>query len=201
MAKIKILVEGCSKKIDKGELVLSTVTLIQDGNLNIIVDPGANRQALLGGINKEGLEPENINYVILTHTHIDHALLAGIFCNAEIFDNSEIYLFDGRILPHEGFILGTKVRIIKTPGHDQFHCSVVVATEDMGNVVIAGDVFWWRNGEEQEADIRGLLEHKDPYVKDEPALKESRKKILEIADWIIPGHGRIFKTPKNKKVA
>jgi glyoxylase-like metal-dependent hydrolase (beta-lactamase superfamily II) len=27
-------------------------------------------------------------------------------------------------------------------------------------------------------------------------LQESRKKILEMADWIIPGHGKIFKVKK-----
>jgi hypothetical protein len=37
---------------------------------------------------------------------------------------------------------------------------------------------------------------KDPYVKNEKDLKESRKKVLEIADYIIPGHGKMFKVQK-----
>ena len=33
-------------------------------------------------------------------------------------------------------------------------------------------------------------------ARDEKALQESRKKILEIADYIIPGHGKMFKVEK-----
>ena len=29
-------------------------------------------------------------------------------------------------------------------------------------------------------------------------LINSRKKILQIADWIIPGHGKMFKNPEKK---
>jgi len=30
-------------------------------------------------------------------------------------------------------------------------------------------------------------------------LEESRKKVLKIADWIIPGHGKMFRNPEKKK--
>ncbi len=40
------------------------------------------------------------------------------------------------------------------------------------------------------------MERKDPYVKNETQLKESRKKLLEVADYIIPGHGGMFKVKK-----
>jgi glyoxylase-like metal-dependent hydrolase (beta-lactamase superfamily II) len=40
------------------------------------------------------------------------------------------------------------------------------------------------------------MNHRDPYVKDKEKLKESRKKILEIADYVIPGHGKMFKVEK-----
>jgi glyoxylase-like metal-dependent hydrolase (beta-lactamase superfamily II) len=46
---------------------------------------------------------------------------------------------------------------------------------------------------EQKTDIKSLLSLKDPFVKDEEALLASRKKILKIADIIIPGHGKPFK--------
>jgi len=195
MTKIKVLIKGYAKEIDKEEFASSTTTLIQDNNLNIIVDPGMDRKALLDGLTKEGLKPEDINFVILTHTHLDHSLLAGIFENAKILDDSGIYSFDGKIGEHKGRIPNTDIEIIKTPGHDQFHCSVLVNTDDLGKVVIAGDVFWWADEEKQKTDKQSLLEHKDPYVKDEKALRESREKILEIADYIIPGHGEMFKSP------
>ena len=196
MAKVKILIKGYTREKNGEEFASSTTILIQDNGLNIIVDPGMNRKALLGGLAKEGLETKNINFVVVTHTHLDHSLLTGIFENAKILDNSDVYSFDGKIGGHEGKVPNTDIEIIKTPGHDQFHCSVLVKTEDLGKVVIAGDVFWWADGEEQETDKQGLLEHEDPYVKDEKALKESRKRILNLADYIIPGHGEMFKVKR-----
>ena len=159
----------------------------------MLVDPGMDRGTLLESLAKEGLKPEDINFVIVTHTHLDHSLLAGIFENAKILDNSNIYSFNGKIGEHEGNAPGTNIEIIKTPGHDQFHCSVLVDTDDLGKVVMAGDVFWWADEEEQKTDRQSLLEHKDPYIKDEKALRESREKILKLANYIIPGHGEMFK--------
>ena len=196
MAEVKILIEGYAKEINGEEFASSTATLIRDNKLNAIIDPGMDREALLSGLAKEGLKTKDINFVILTHTHLDHSLLAAIFENAKILDNDSVYSFDGKISEHEGKIPNTNIEIIKTPGHDQFHCSVLAETEDLGKVVVAGDVFWWADGEEQKTDKQNLLEHKDPYVKDEKALKESREKILNLADCIIPGHGKMFKVKK-----
>lgn len=196
MIKVKVLIKGYAKEINKEEFASSTTTLIQNLNLNIIVDPGMNRKLLLFALSKENLSLDRINYVILTHTHLDHSLLAGIFKNAIILNNSDMYFFDGNIKEHNGKVPATDIQIIKTPGHDQFHCSVLVNTEDLGRVIIAGDVFWWADKEDQKIDRKSLLRHKDLYVKDSKALKESRDKILKLADYIIPGHGKIFKVGK-----
>ena len=66
-------------------------------------------------------------------------------------------------------------------------------TEEFGKVAIVGDVFWWRTGEMQQTDTEALINHNDPYVKNGDQLVESRRKVLEIADYIVPGHGRMFK--------
>lgn len=181
---------------DEIESASSAVVLVQDDNLNAIVDPGMNRKLLLDSLAKERLNVEDIDCIILTHNHLDHSLLAGIFPNAEVIDDSGIYSFDGKISTHNGKISNTSIEIIKTPGHDQFHCSVLASTGDLGTIVIAGDVFWWRDEEKQETDKLSLMEHNDPYVKDKNALKESREKILELADYIIPGHGKMFRVEK-----
>ncbi len=196
MNKVKVLIEGYAKEENGAEFASSTTTLIKEGDLNIIVDPGMNRKLLLECLEKEGLSLEKINYVILTHYHLDHSLLAGIFENAKILDNGDICSWDGKIEAHGGRIPGTNIEIIKTPGHDMFHCSVVDKTEDIGTVVIAGDVFWWADDEEQKTDRESLLAHEDPYMKNKEELTESRKKILEIADYIIPGHGKMFEVEK-----
>ena len=97
MAEVKILVEGYVREEDGNEFASSTTTLIKQAGLNIIVDPGMDRKLLLQALEKQNLSPGNIDYVILTHYHLDHLLLAGIFEKAKILDNSEIYSWDGKI--------------------------------------------------------------------------------------------------------
>ena len=154
------------------------------------------RKLLFDVLKKEGLSTPNINYVILTHYHLDHSLLSGIFENAKILDNGEIYSWDGKIENHGGKVPGTNIKIIKTPGHDMFHCSVFVETKKFGKVAVVGDVFWWSDEQEQKTDKESLMKHEDPYVKNKEQLLESRKKVLEFADFIIPGHGEMFKVEK-----
>jgi len=197
MAEVKILVQGFGRKEKAGwKSVTSTATLIKDNGLNIIIDPGMNRKLLLTALKKENLFLNQIDYIILTHYHLDHSLLAGVFEKAKILDDEEIYSWDGKIEEHQGKIPRTEIEIIKTPGHDLFHCSVLVKTKDFGKIAIIGDVFWWRENEEQKTDKESLMNHEDPYVKNQEDLINSRKKILEIADYIIPGHGKMFKSPK-----
>jgi len=175
MAEVKVLIEGYAREEGDFELASSTVTLIKDKDLKIIVDPGMNKQLLLESLEKESLTSKDINYIIITHTHMDHCLLAGIFENAIILDDSYTYTFDGKIGEHEGKVPETGIEIIKTPGHDTFHCSVVVNTEDLGKVVIASDVIWWEDNEEQKTDKESLIAREDPYTKNKEQLIESRK--------------------------
>jgi len=196
MTKIKILINGYAKEIGGVEYASSSVTLIREHNLNILVDTGMNRKLLLNSLKKEGLTPKDINFVVLTHTHIDHCLLAGIFENARILDDSSIYSFDGKITEHQKKIPGADIEIVSTPGHDQSHCSVLISTDKYGKVVIAGDLFWWSDKDKQSVDKKSLLTLNDPYVKDKKSLDKSRKKILKIANYIIPGHGKPFKVLK-----
>ena len=196
MAEIKILIRGYARKENDNEFASSTTTLIQESGLNIIVDPGMNRKLLLDVLKKEGLSTFDINYVILTHYHLDHSLLAGIFENAKILDNGEIYSWDGKIESHGGKVPGTDIKIVQTPGHDMFHCSVFAETKKFGKIAVIGDVFWRSDGQEQETDKESLMKHEDPYFKDKEQLLESRKKVLEFADFIIPGHGEMFKVKK-----
>jgi len=196
MSKIKVLIEGYAKEENGNEYASSSVTLVRENNLNILVDVGMSRQLLLDTLAKEGLSPADINFVVLTHTHLDHCLLAGIFENAQILDNSSIYTFDGKISQHAAKIPGTDIEIISTPGHDQFHCAVLVNTEEFGKVAVAADLFWWPDDKEQKTDYDNLLNLEDPYLKDKEALHSSREKILKIADYIVPGHGKPFKVNK-----
>lgn len=191
MNKIKVLIQGYAKEIKNGWLASSTVTLIQSNDKNIIVDPGCNRKKLLEELAKISLKVADIDFVLLTHSHTDHTLLAGIFENAKVLDNEEIYNNDEQI-SYDNKILGADLEIIQTPGHTNDHCSLIIKTNE-GIYVVAGDVFWWMDEEEQKIDIN---KPDQAHPANMEQLVESRKKILEIADYIIPGHGKIFKVKK-----
>ena len=194
MNKIKVLIEGYAREIETGWIASSTVTLVNSNGKKIIVDPGCSRPRLLKALAENGLETSDIDFVLLTHNHADHILLAGIFENAKIVVGSELYDNDNQI-EHEDKMEDLDLQIIHTPGHSPDSRSFIVKTAD-GIYAIAADLFWWMDSEEQRIDRESLLGHQDPYAKNMKLLEESRKKILDLANYIIPGHGKMFKDKK-----
>ncbi len=193
MAEIKVLIEGYAKEIKNGWTASSTVTLVKSKDKNILIDTGCNRKKLLAALAKEKVKIKDINFVVLTHSHLDHTLLAGIFENAEVLTTEEIYKNDKQTA-HNNFISEADLKIIQTPGHCNEHCSVIVpVNKDI--YVVSGDVFWWSAGEKQAINIE-KIDDAHPAEVNMKKLVESREKILQIADYIIPGHGKMFKTRK-----
>lgn len=195
MAEIKILIEGYAKEMKKGWIASSTTCLITVEDKKIITDPGCNREKLLEALGKEKLATDDIDYVFLSHCHPDHILLAGIFEKAKFvtFDTNLIYDKDLMIEfnKHE---MGKDIEIIETPGHVMEHLSLLVDTPN-GKIAVAGDVIWWVEEEKQELDIN-QKDHSQAKGMSMEKLVESRKKLLDLADYIIPGHGKMFKVKK-----
>ncbi|MDP2908357.1 MAG: MBL fold metallo-hydrolase [Nanoarchaeota archaeon] len=192
MTEVKILIEGYAKPLKNGWLANSSVVFIKSNGKNTIADPGFDREKLFKALKKEKLKTSDIDFVFLTHGHTDHSLLAGIFENAKIIDELYVYQKDV-ITKHDGVIPDTDLKVIRTPGHMEEHCSLIVETEK-GIYAVAGDVFWWSENEKQEIDIN--KPDNDPEHMNIQKLIASRKKILELADYIIPGHGKMFKIEK-----
>ncbi len=71
---------------DRG--VCGTVSLVEDGETRIIVDPGMvdDREEILAPLRSRGLAPEDITHVFLTHHHPDHTVNAALFPNATVVD-------------------------------------------------------------------------------------------------------------------
>ncbi len=187
MPKVKVLIQGYVKA--DGSKVEPTTTLVQDGKTNIIVDPGMGKNKparLKKALAKEGLKFEDIDIVFSPHYHPDHNLFVGLFPKAKWI--TSLYIFGGdNWLDHqgEGYRLSPNVSVIHTPGHTPEHASLKVKT-DKGTVIVAGDVWWL---ETMEPEI-------DEMAQDQKELEKSRKKVLKNADWIIPGHAKMFKNPK-----
>ena len=193
MAEIKVLIEGYAKEIKNGWKASSSVVLVRNNKKNILIDTGCNRKKLIDSLWKEKLKAGDIDFVILTHNHLDHILLAGIFENAKVLTTEELYKNDKQT-EHNNLVSGTDLKIIQTPGHCNEHCSVVVP---IGKeiYVIAGDVFWWVECKKQSVDVNKIDDAHSEEVNIKKLI-ESRKKILKIADYIIPGHGKMFRVEK-----
>ncbi len=187
-AEVKILVEGFTT-IDsivemEEEITQPTITLIRDGDLIMVVDPGVleSQQILIDALSKESLTVHDVDIVCITHSHIDHYRNVGMFPKAKTLDY--FGMWDGNKCEDWSKDLTENVQILKTPGHDYTSLSIIVNTAE-GAVAICGDVFWKENFPQTPQD--------DAYASDMHKLTESRTRILEIADWIIPGHGPMYK--------
>lgn len=192
MAQVKILIEGYARKLANGWVANSTCCLITAENKKIITDPGCNREKLLAALAQEGLATKDIDYVFLSHGHPDHILLAGIFRQAKhlTFDGGMMYNQD-QMTEFPKDILGPDIIIVNTPGHVPEHLALIVKTPE-GKVAIAGDVIWWTDDEEQKFNIN-QPDHSEAKGMNLKELIKSREKLLTSADYIIPGHGKMFR--------
>ncbi len=188
MAEVKVLIEGYTTDhiVDNAtnELTCATVTLVKSKNITMVVDPGTMKyqNMLTEKLKEEGLTKDDINVVCITHSHIDHYRNAGMFPRARALDYWGIW--EGDTVKDWKRKFADDIEILKTPGHNYDGITLLVKTYN-GVVAICGDVFWKEN-----------FPKDDPYASDKIKLKESREKILEIADWIIPGHSGMYKVKK-----
>lgn len=188
---VTILIEGYAQKTTHGWVASSTVCLIRTVNKIILTDPGCNRTKLLDALAHERLATADITDVVVTHAHPDHGMLAGIFENARVITWDSGLLYRGDTLTqYDTHELGEHIQILQTPGHMLEHIALLVTTAQ-GVVAIAGDVIFWLDDEEQVLDIHKQdpsqakgLNHDD--------LVASRQLLVERADYIVPGHGKMF---------
>jgi glyoxylase-like metal-dependent hydrolase (beta-lactamase superfamily II) len=181
-ATVYVLHEGYVGLGGDDERVAGTVTLIIDGEAVIVVDPGmvASRADLIAALEARGLSPEAVTDVVFSHHHPDHTVNAALFPNARIHDHWAIYEGDHWTdRDAEGFELSPSVRLLRTPGHTNEDISTVASTPD--GVYVCTHAWW---------DAEGPAE--DPLGVDAQALTASRKRLLEFATVIVPGHGPAF---------
>lgn len=188
---VKIIKPGYFKWIGKNRCQTgSNVVLIQDGKKNILVDTGSpgEDKKIIASLKKEKLKPKDIDIVILTHPHADHIANNFLFPKALFIDSLGEFRGDKFLLAKAERKITKNVRIIKTPGHALEDISIIVNNTEFGIIAVIGDLFW-RGGDNK------LIQVESP-----KNLIASRKKILFIADYLIPGHGKMFKNPNGKEI-
>lgn len=196
-AEVKILCNGFTNADSVADLgeerTQPTITLVRDGDMVMVVDPGIleSQQILIDALGKENLTVEDVNVVFITHSHIDHYRNIGMFSNAKtleyygLWDNGKVENWSENFTPN--------IKILHTPGHDYSGLTLLADTgsegEHPGIVAICGDVFWKENYPQKTED--------DVYASNSDKLKESRDMVLQMADWVIPGHGEIYKNNRH----
>ena len=76
--------------------VASTVGLIRDGAVNVVVDPGMvrDRSLILDPLLALGVDPRDVTDVVFSHHHPDHTINAALFPSARYHDHWAIYQHD-----------------------------------------------------------------------------------------------------------
>ena len=179
-ARVDVLLDGSLTSTGGG--VQSTCTLVRDGDHVIVVDPGMapGAAAILEPLAGLGVRPEDVTEVVLSHHHPDHTMYAGLFPKAAVHDHWAIYRgTDWEDSDCDGRVISESVQLARTPGHTAEDLVLIAGTPD-GVVVTTHSWFHADSGVDDE----------DP--EDPQQLHESRRRILAVADRIIPGHGPAF---------
>lgn len=175
-------------------------------------EPGQAVQEQLGAA---GVDPADIEWIVLTHLHWDHCHNLDKFTNARLVVSAREYDFAHDPIPpyyksYEHAALGIVapfadrrfdlldgeaeilpgLSVFPTPGHSPGHQSVAVATSG-GVHVIAGDaVFAYENLEPETVHLRFTIMGR---FMDIVASWRSLEEIVRRADVVLPGHdSRVF---------
>ena len=163
----------------------SSVTLIDSGKKLIVVDTGLLGEdgVLIDALAARGLSPTDIDFVVNTHLHLDH-------CGCNLLFRKSLFYADKKENPpvhfrhtEGGAELIPGVKFLSTPGHTEGSVSVVVEANGKRYAIVGDAIPTVENYETMTPPAINI---------DERLAKESMKRILKAADYVIPGHGAMF---------
>jgi len=194
MNEVVVLIPGYSNWSGPGKQNASgTVTLVR-GSKNVIVDTGipAQKNEIVRQLKEVGIKPADVDCVVNSHGHSDHIGNNNLFPKATFLLGTDVSRGDEYTVHdfHTGaFHIGPGISVIATPGHTDHDLSVVVETSK-GAIVIVGDLFEHENDWSRES-WKAWSKCKDDQQK-------SRQQVLRIADFIVPGHGNLFRVTEQR---
>ena len=199
---VYLLKPGSIERDELGRILdaRSSVVLITSGPHRIVVDTGlaGEESTIVSALAELGLRPEEVDIIVNTHSHPDHCGGNHLFREASKAGTGD------------GEIIAPGVSIMATAGHSPDSISVVVdgsivclnlqhgaagagpsypdQRTEAGIIVIAGDAL---------PTLGNFLKEVPPALHTDRNLAEaSLKKIIEIADVVVPGHDTPFSIRK-----
>lgn len=200
MNKVTVLTPGYAQPIEGRKLipftsddgarrVASTITLIQSDHAVVVADPGmvTDRSLILDPLKKTSISPLDVTHIFISHHHIDHTVNIALFPNAEVVDFWGRYKGDLWCDHEDNYEIASGVKVLRTPGHSEEDASLLVETPE--GIYVMTHLWWFPD----------MTPEKDPVAWNQGKLEQGRNKIVTVADWIIPGHGPMFKNPRKEK--
>ncbi len=198
MTSIDILVIGHLGRDVSGAVIpsetWSTSALVRtDDGHNIVID--TSQEYMRAGIKTSFRQigkifPDDVDIVLLTHSHPDHVGNVGMFRNAEVYKFSGGEFMDGVSVLETEKEIARGVRFVRTPGHSDDSGSVFVDADR--NYAFAGDAVPLQDN---------LAKKAVPALNTDPEkAAESMRRIARYADVVIPGHGKPFNVGSLKRL-
>jgi N-acyl homoserine lactone hydrolase len=217
--RIDVLFDGFGINTDTARIALCEVILIEGTSANgeparILVDPAhvGRRPFLTEALASRGLTPGDIDMVVLTHGHWDHAQNVDVFAHAPLYLHPDERRYCGRPHPNDwatpawtgdilermeiheiadGDELIPGVGIVDLPGHSAGSIGITVQDEQ-GLSLIAGDAL-------HSAPI--ALTRQPPLIFwNAGQAQSSIDRALKMADVIYPGHDRPFRLTADSEI-
>ena len=207
-----VLLKGNNTRTSIGALGASTVTLVESHGERILIDVShyGRRRLLLDALSKKNLSPKDIDVVILTHLHWDHALNVDLFKNSRIYVSEKELDYNNRITEEDPFTIrnfkklldhsnivytnggdriSNEVKILDTRGHTEGHLSVAVGNPNEGFITTGDSITNMRAWNRNRPDI---VMFDEKYAL--KSVEETKKLGYKL---IIPGHDPPFAVSEN----
>ncbi|VDM36772.1 unnamed protein product [Toxocara canis] len=183
---------------------IASIVLVQDESTNILIDTGLGTDTngrthmhQSNSLSNLNVKPSDVHYVVSTHGHPSHSGNTNDFPDSFHYAGNYVYHRNrfnfSQLLEDTTESLTSNVYLLKARGHSSDDISVIVRNADtLGTVAISGDIFI------RKEDLTYPLMWR-PLSTNETQQAESRRRLLCLADYIVPGHGHMFAVTESIK--
>lgn len=214
MATVDVVLRGLFLSTNEGNFAPCAVYLVRAGDRTILYDFGhvGRRMKLAAALGRRGVDPAEIDTIVVSHSHWDHLQNIDMFANARILmhDAELDYATDPhhddpatprwsaavldrvRLAPvGDGDEVCPGVHVLHLPGHTPGSIGLAVDTDD-GLAVLSGDAV-------ASAPDALAGETLNVFWSVEQA-DATNKRVVDLADVIYPGHDRPFRIVDKDRV-
>ncbi|HVV21286.1 MAG TPA: N-acyl homoserine lactonase family protein [Pseudonocardiaceae bacterium] len=214
MPTVEVVLRGMSLTSNEGNFAPCAVYLVRSGDRLVVYDTGhAGRRMKLGAaLARRGVRPEDVDTVVVSHLHWDHAQNTDMFTHARLLVHADELAYAAHPDPGDhatpswstalldpartdrvgdGDEIAPGVRVLHLPGHTPGSIGLAVDTGD-GVAVLSGDAV---------ASAPDALARVCPNVFwDAEQADAANHRVVDLADVIYPGHDRPFRVTAADRV-